>query len=337
MKYALAFLLSLAMLVPGLSSARGSDNPRTPNPGLIASPGACGSECHKKEMAIWQRTKHAVSFDQLPSSDKARKMMAKLGVTNMKRDATCISCHFTPQTLRGQTRLIAGVGCESCHGEGREWFEIHGDYGGKHITRQQEDPAHRQARISRSEAAGMVRPAKLHTLLRRCYDCHMGMDEKVVNQGGHTPLSDLDPLSWTQNKVGDYPTLRHNVFFTEHNAVASPERRRLMYVLGVAMDLEYSLRALARGTVNGPFTTMAAQRAKGAARKLAAISKQTPLPEIQGMMGAARKVRLKLGAASLLNGIANELKHYAGQLAAQRNGSELAALDGLIPWLPPKE
>lgn len=95
---------------------------------------------------------HAQAWDVLSSKPKARQMakllhpeadadkdgLMKDGVTAVAKDRRCLACHATPQSAydtkafdeKGVAKQVDaewqfGVGCESCHGRGTKWRELH--------------------------------------------------------------------------------------------------------------------------------------------------------------------------------------------------------------------
>lgn len=70
-------------------------------------------ECHAHQGEIWQRTRHARAYDTLVKKGQQ---------FNLK----CIPCHVTGRTGSGQgptanlQENLVNVGCESCHGAGRD-------------------------------------------------------------------------------------------------------------------------------------------------------------------------------------------------------------------------
>jgi len=72
----------------------------------------CGA-CHAAQLASWQQTKHASAYTTLVNGQK-------------QFNQNCLPCHVTGVTLaQGQEALSLpaerrGVGCETCHGPGRE-------------------------------------------------------------------------------------------------------------------------------------------------------------------------------------------------------------------------
>lgn len=89
--------------------------------------------CHKAEALDWQRSRHAKAFDLLaPARKPAEKRRVNLDPEkNFQKDEKCIKCHTTGYKQEGGFRDIestpdlAGVGCEMCHGPGKEYREIH--------------------------------------------------------------------------------------------------------------------------------------------------------------------------------------------------------------------
>ena len=115
----------------------------------------------------------------------ALAIAGKLGFRLIKRDSVCFSCHYTPIVERGQIRVDSGVSCESCHGAGRDWIDVHNDYGGKGFDHASETAEHRAERVARSRELGMRRPSDLYPAAASCFGCHTVPEERLVNVGGH--------------------------------------------------------------------------------------------------------------------------------------------------------
>ncbi|MBF0623974.1 MAG: cytochrome C554 [Magnetococcales bacterium] len=328
--------LAIVLLLVAVGSGPVLAEPVPMDPAAVMGPNACGKDCHKKEMAIWMKSKHQVSGRALLTDKKAQEIVDKLGETGgMKSSRLCQTCHFTVQQAEQKLQLAAGVSCESCHGPSRDWIKTHGDYGGTGVLREQETPAHRQQRLAQADSAGLVRPAALHTLARKCFDCHLGVSEKLVNVGGHAPGSLIELVSWTQGQVGTEAPIRHNVLFSEDNRYSPSERRRVMYILSLALELEYSLRGVAQATGKGLFGVRMAKQAKMVAGRLKQIDGVVVIPEVKAILEEAGKVKLKLGEGAELNAAAERIAAQAKAFAGRENGQNLAALDGLIPWAAP--
>ncbi|MFQ5349271.1 MAG: cytochrome c family protein, partial [Thermoanaerobaculia bacterium] len=214
------------------------------DPRQVMTAEACG-ECHLSEHAVWKATPHATGFRTLHKKEQALTIAGKLGFRLIKRDSICFSCHYTPIVEREKIRVDSGVSCESCHGAGRDWIKVHNDYGDG-FDHRSEPAAHRRERIEASRRAGMRRPSDLYPVVANCYSCHTVPNEELVNVAGHTTgSSDFEFVEWSQGEI------RHN-FLQSTLAGSSPAnaerpmgRKRVMYVVGRALDLEYSLRGVA--------------------------------------------------------------------------------------------
>ncbi len=96
--------------------------------------GSEGCQCHRSEIMDWEGSKHAKAFDLLlPNKRRTAKKRAGLNpVTDYSRDTKCIRCHVVGYKDEGgffdieTTPLMAGVGCESCHGPGEKYRILHG-------------------------------------------------------------------------------------------------------------------------------------------------------------------------------------------------------------------
>src|SRR5262249_42754244 len=150
--------------------------------------------------------------------------------------------HYTRKVEDGRKRVVAGVSCESCHGGAADWLTMHADYGGISATKATETAAHKKQRGTDAITQGMNKPPKISLIARKCYDCHTVPNETLVNAGGHLACSkDFELVAWSQGIV------RHNFVRTggSSNAAPNPEQLRVMYIVGVVTDLEFSLRGVA--------------------------------------------------------------------------------------------
>jgi hypothetical protein len=297
------------------------------DPASVLGPEAC-MKCHENEFLAWKQTPHYATFETLHRKPEAKEIAERLGLRSVKRNDQCTKCHFTTQEVEGRERVVAGVSCESCHGGARDWVVMHSDYGGPTTTRDQESPEHRRQRLEQSIKAGMNNPANLYLVARQCLACHTSPDEKLVNIGGHaagTPEFEL--VAWSQGKV------RHNFLHSDGtaNAPSSPERLRVMFVVGVMADLEASLRATASASEKAAFGIAAAKRAARQKRRLYEISQLIENPQVAAATQAALGVRLKLNNRDALVTAADKIGKAAHEFAASADGAALSALDPLLP------
>ncbi len=294
-----------------------------PPPQNVVGPTAC-AQCHKNEAIVWQQTHHFTTFHDLPRMQKAQDITQKLGIKRIKTEPLCLSCHFTQAVKDGEVQPVSGISCESCHGPGAPYIKLHASFSGK--KQDTETAAERDQRWADSVAAGMIRPSMLYELAKNCYSCHIVPQERLINVGGH-PLSPFELVSWTQGEI------RHNVWYTggKSNPEASQNVKRKMYVVGAAVELEESLRAVGKATENATYATTMAQRAQAAAQRLNAISQALKLPETDAMMQSVRSAHLRLNNDAELSGLAASIGAATKQFVTNYDGSSLGAIDSMIP------
>jgi hypothetical protein len=301
--------------------------PAVPDAAKIIGPDQC-AKCHQPEVQQWMRTPHFATFDSLHRQPRAKDIADKLGLQSIKRSNVCTECHYTLQNQDGRERVVAGVSCESCHGGALGWLALHADYGGNGITRATESAEHRAKRVQESVAQGMNNPHNIYLIAKQCYDCHTVPNEKLVNVGGHLAGSqDFELVAWSQGMV------RHNFVRTggSTNANLTPEELRVMYVVGVLTDLEYSLRAVAVATDKATFGVTSAQRAARMKKRLHEVQNHVNEPLLKPALDAVATVELRLGNKEAIMVAANAVGKAAYEFADQADGKRLAAIDRMLP------
>jgi hypothetical protein len=221
---------------------------------------------------------------------------------------------------------IAGISCESCHGAGEDWIKVHSQFSGK--TEKTETKAEREARLKLSDSKGMIRPSSLYELAKNCYSCHVVPREDLVNKGGHPAGSAFELVSWSQGEV------RHNTWHSKgrENVAASAARKRMLYLVGLGVELETGLRAVSRATARRLYAFEMAKRVDRARRQLAAAAKAVPeVPEIAKMVEFAYSAGLKLNNERFLTPAADGVAKLIASITQKYDGSTMAGLDGLIP------
>jgi hypothetical protein len=304
-----------------------SAGPAVPEAAKVVGPDQC-AKCHQAELQQWQQTPHFATFDSLHRKPRAKEIADKLGEKSIKRSPVCTQCHYTLQNQEGRDRVVAGVSCESCHGGALSWLTSHSDFGGAGITRATESPAHREKRVNESVAQGMNNPHNIYLIARQCYDCHTVPNERLVNVGGHQAGSQgFELVSWSQGMV------RHNFVRTggTANATLKPEELRVMYVVGVMTDLEYSLRAAATATEKSTFGMTSAQRAARMKKRLVEIQKAVNDPLIEPALNAVATVELRLGNNDAIIAAADAVSSAAKEFAEKADSQRLASIDSLLP------
>jgi len=321
-----AVLLGAAMSLGLTQAALAQAATSNLDPKKMTGPNAC-AECHKHEAVAWKKTHHFTTFKDMPRNSKARKIANKMGIKRIKANSLCLNCHFTTQIVKKRPRVTAGISCESCHSAGKDWEKLHAEFSG-HKNKQEEPKAKAAARWRKSEKLGMIRPHALYKLAKNCYGCHVVPQEKLVNIGGHPAGSKFELVSWSQGEV------RHNLWYSKgkKNVKASPARKRMMYLVGMAVELETALRAVGVATKRKSYAVKMARRADAARKKIAAVAKALPhVQELANMVTLSHSAGLKLNNNAALTAAADQIAKQILSLIVRFNGSKFAALDRMIP------
>lgn len=297
------------------------------DPSKVVTADKC-SKCHSAEVAVWKQTPHFQTFEQLSRDPRAKEICKNMGLRSVKRSNVCIDCHFTTKLINDKVKPVSGISCESCHGPAKDWLDVHYDYGGPNATKESESPEHATKRYQTAISLGMRNTRDLYAIASSCFNCHTVPNEKLVNVGGHKAGTiDFELVRWSQGRV------RHNCLRSDgkENAYASAERKRVMYVVGMIADLEYSTRATAKATTKSTFGLAVAKRAADVAVKLFKLQEQLNDPSIQLVLDAFAKAELKINNESQLTEIANQIQTAGRLFASQNDGTKLAAIDPLLP------
>lgn len=301
--------------------------PTPADPAKVVGSDEC-AKCHQAEVGQWMRTPHFGTFDSLHRKHEAKQIANRLGLRSIKRNDMCVRCHYTRQVQGSRVRVTAGISCELCHGAAADWIEIHADYGGENVAKEAESPEHRKQRLEQSIARGMNNPHNVYLVAKQCYNCHTVPNESLVNVGGHAAGSqDFELVAWSQGMV------RHNFLRTggSANAESTPAQIRVLYVVGVMTDLEYSLRATAVATEKAAFGVASAQRAVRMKRRLIEIQAHLHDPRINIALDAVGTVELRLNNSAALLAAAEKIGRAAFVFAEQADGNALAAIDPFLP------
>ena len=262
----------------------------------------------------------------MPRKAEAKKISEKMGLRRIKSESLCLNCHFTVQQKNTRVEAISGISCESCHSAGRDWIKVHSGFSGK--TAQTESKAEEAARWKLADSKGMIRPRLLYQLARNCYSCHVVPQEDLVNKGGHKPGSSFELVSWSQGEV------RHNTWHSKgkENLAADAPRKRMLYLVGLGVELETGLRAIGKATARKTYAFAMAKRVDRARKQLAAAAKAAPdVPEISGMVEFAHSAGLRLKNDQKLTAAADGVSKLLAKITEKYDGSTMAGLDSLIP------
>jgi hypothetical protein len=295
------------------------------DPAKTIGPNAC-AECHKQEAEAWKGTHHFKTFREMPRNPEANQIAKKMGVRRIKSESLCRDCHFTVQQKNNLEEAVSGISCESCHSAGQDWIKVHSGFSGK--TAKTETKAEAEARWKLADSKGMIRPRSLYQLAKNCYSCHIVPREDLVNRGGHRAGSAFELVSWSQGEV------RHNTWHSKgkENVPASAARKRMLYLVGLGVELETALRAVGKATVRKPYAFEMAKRADGARKQLAAAARAAPnVPEIAKLIEYAYSAGLKVNNESRLTAAADGVSKLLVSITEKYDGSTLTGLDSLIP------
>ena len=317
--FKLCFLGLLTVLSFAAGRAQATD------PAKTVGPNAC-AECHKQETEAWKGSHHFKTFSDMPRSKEANEIAKKMGLRRIKSESLCLTCHFTVQEKQSREEPVAGISCESCHSPGADWIKVHGTFSGK--TEKTESKAEEEARWKLADSKGMIRPHSLYRLAKNCYSCHVVPQEKLVNVGGHTPGSAFELMSWSQGEV------RHNTWYSKgkENVAADAARKRMLYVVGLGVELETGIRAVSDATARQPYAFAMAKRVDAARKKLAAAAKAAPdVPELKKLVEYAYSAGLKLNNKPALTAAADGVSKEIASITEKYDGSKMAGIDPLLP------
>lgn len=315
-----ALALAGWLLAPGGAQAQVERDPAK-----IVGPEEC-AECHEDETAIWRHTTHHATFREMPRDKEGLKIARAMGLRRIKEGSVCLDCHFTTQTVEGEREAIAGISCESCHGAGKDWIKLHSNFSGK--EEETETAEEERIRWQKSEEAGMIRPNMMYRLAKNCYSCHVVPQEELVNKGGHTAGSAFELVAWSQGEI------RHNTWYTDgdSNPPADMERRRLMFVVGLGVELETALRGVGEATTKADYAVSMAKRANRARKRMSqAADILGDVPELAEIAKVAQGAALKLNNKEQLTSAADRIGELTQQIANNYDGSTFGAIDAALP------
>lgn len=332
MKTTTTCILSLAIL--GLSSAAAEDEivvKKFLQHSKVVGANEC-IECHESEIKAWQGSQHYANKD-LHKSEKALEIARNMGITSaaaIQKSGLCTQCHFTVQKIgSGPAKVIDGVSCESCHGGALDWIDVHntGD------RRDADDtPEKRAKRVAEATAAGMIPPTDFQAIAANCYSCHIITNEELVNKGGHPARSpEFELVAWMSGEV------RHNFFDSkgETNAETPKERKRMLYIAGIALQLEYSLRGLARAKEKEEYGKSMGRNCQSSRTQFNAIvealgddapAELKTIHETVNVDGL-----LKFFNVDPLTAAADTVAEQLDAFAKNHDGSALGAIDSMLP------
>ena len=300
------------------------------DPTKVMTAEAC-AKCHANELSVWKKTPHFTTYADLSRRPRSKEICKNLGLRSVKRSDVCIKCHYTLKDKGGKNKPVSGISCESCHGASRDWLTMHNDYGGPTATKASETPSNKKKRLDDCLAVGMNNTQDLYSIAMNCLNCHTVPNEELVNVGGHVAGSEtFELVSWSQGMM------RHNFLRGDNvkNVESTPERLRVMFVVGLIADLEYSTRATAAATEKSKYGLTVAQRTAEKAVKLFEIQQEIKHADIEQILTSFSLAQLKINNSEQLNSIADQIREAGRKFAREVDGASLSAVD---QWLPKPE
>lgn len=313
-------------------------------------------DCHKYEFQAWRKSAHSTfAFDVLRIDDDAREIADNLGVReiDIARTSNCVNCHATRQVKQsGHLGVIPAVSCESCHnpsGGENGWLQFHASYGARGTRRQQETTEHYQSRVAASEREGQLRSANIYRLAKRCFECHVIGDEALIVKGEHPTGGRFELV---EKMLGE---VRHNFALGSkvnsevstlwidslHNPSGrtAAGRRRVLFIVGQLVDLEISLRYLAKATDENEFSESMLDRIGAAYETLEKeILERTDNADLTDVKKATATVGAIWEKLDVDGFDADDIPSYliaatvvgeAARLFSKRDGNDLEAIDKL--------
>ena len=173
----------------------------------------------------------------------------------------------------------------------------------------------------------MNNPVNLYLIGRNCYNRHIVPNERLVKFGGQPAGSMFELVSWSQGMV------RHNFVSPngKYNAKSPPERLRVMFVVGLMADIEFSLRSVSKSTERAEFAFRIAKRVDVARNRLKLINSKISHPLVTEVIEAAYQAKLRLENQTNLAAAADRIGELARQFAETVDGSTLVSIDALMP------
>ncbi len=201
----------------------------------IGAGGCSSSNCHggtsaasekdsrilTNEYSVWSvRDKHSKAYSVL-ANERSKRMAEILKVGAPQSAQRCLACHAVGSPARS---ISDGVACEGCHGPAEKWLGPHTAANNPH---------------SNNLALGMYDTKDVSLRAKRCLECHLGTNDKVVDHeliaSGHPDLVfELDtfsaalPMHWRDPKPQPGNSLPRVRAWAVGQAAAEAEGMRLL-------------------------------------------------------------------------------------------------------------
>ncbi len=336
----LATGLEAEELTPTSAPSSESVHPERFDPAMMMGTESC-DECHGSIVSAWESSQHSLSLATLHEKSLAEEIADLLGIQpiEIRQQESCIRCHYTQETIQSVVQLTEAVSCESCHGASADWIDLHNSKG-----------LSEQDRSQKSIAKGMLHPNDMHEIGKRCYDCHIVDDEKLVNAAGHPALSKgFELYSWSQGEV------KHNFLISKAGSSIrkngnsqqpiAQSRKRQLYLSGKLMELSATLSALGKATnppvdvegnyirlENGHYTygVQLAQHAHQLTEQLRNLQTVVPNDQFAQALTIMEGVKFETGNQDQFVKASRQIDLIADEFCEEHDGSTFAALDPML-------
>ncbi len=257
-------------------------------------------ECHDAEFKLWENTQHFKSFRTVHKKTEAKKIaVAAGGKKSMKKNAVCIMCHYTAVQKKagGKAKPKAGTSCESCHGPSSDWLDVHNDYGGPNVKREDESAGHKAERQQAAVDAGMTWSFMRYEIAENCMSCHGLAREELeadalakMLDAGHPLNPDFELVAYSQGSV------RHRFYPSAMTTNAEMNAAELAetFIQGQAAKLVSANAAMGKSD-NAKYQEAQQKRASDAAAALSAVS----LPEAAALVADPTAINARALVAAI--------------------------------------
>lgn len=157
-------------------------------------PNSCGTSqtnCHVKENTWWINDDHYSTADPFFDATGKYAKIAKLyGLSTAdiaKGNHKCMECHGTVVSASAAREVEFGVSCESCHGAGSGYKDIHSEKGG----------------YPKALKLGLIEMKNLDTRASTCVRCHLITEPKLVS-AGHPTGEEFDYVRGIRQKISKH-------------------------------------------------------------------------------------------------------------------------------------
>lgn len=176
------------------------------------------TKCHEVQGESWANTSHAKAFDSLKVGVKAdEKKKASLDPTkDYTKDKDCVGCHSTGLGQPGGYTLggdpggqpqLGSVGCESCHGPGGGYRDLHST--AEKLLKQTSKATPRKT---------LVRAGQTFDYAQVCAGCHLNF-KGSPHKGAKAPFSRFTPSVDAKYKFEYDKAVRSNALHEHYKLI----------------------------------------------------------------------------------------------------------------------